>query len=164
MIPSSLIPGLRQYGTSIAMTDTVYLYTPHRSECEEYGCGPNEATGGGLDPSCAVCGGTGWVETLMPSVLKCRIRWWYGPDASFSATSNIQSGELGDIALSFNPQYQSVLEAAHANSKSYFEIDGFKAKMFSITPSRLNGAITSIDVQCNLSREDRDGKSENTDD
>jgi hypothetical protein len=163
MIPSSLIPGLRTYGTKLAQTDTVYLYTPYRAECEEYGCGPNEATGGGLDPSCAVCGGTGWTEMLMPSVLKCRTRWWYGPDASFVATSGVQSGELGDIALSLDPQYQAALEEAHSNSKSYFEVDGYKAKIFSIVPSRLNGVITSLDVQCNLSREDRDGQADNTD-
>jgi hypothetical protein len=160
MIPSSLIPGLKAYGTNLAQTDTVYLYTPYRAECEEYGCGPNEATGGGLDPSCAVCGGTGWTEVLMPSVLKCRIRWWYGPDATFSGASGMQAGELGDVALSFDTRYQATLEEAHSNSKSYIEIDGFKAKMLSITSSRLNGVITSIDVQCNLSREERDGQAD----
>lgn len=162
MIPSSLILSQRNLMT-LAMTDTVYLYTPYRSECQEYGCGPNEATGGGLDPSCAVCGGSGWVETVMPSVLKCRVRWWYGPDATYSGDSGIPAGELGDLALSFEPKYQSVIEAAHANSKSYFEVDGFKAKIFSITTSRLGGVATSLDVQCNLSREERSGQSDNQD-
>lgn len=158
MIPSFLIPGLRET-LGFAQTDTVYLYTPYRVACEESGCGPSD-TGGGLDPSCAVCGGSGWTEVVMPSVLRCRVRWWYGPDATYSATSGFPSGELGDVALDFAPQYQSVIEAAYANSKSYFEIDGFRAKMFSVAASRLGGVVTSIDVQCNLSREERSGQSD----
>src|SRR5574343_1724432 len=77
MILSSLIPGLRTNGLNLAQTDTVYLHTPYRLPCQENGCGPNEAEGGGINPACPVCGRSGWTETLMPSVLKCRVRWWY---------------------------------------------------------------------------------------
>ncbi len=164
MILSSLIPGLRTNGLNLAQTDTVYLHTPYRLPCQENGCGPNEAEGGGLNPACPVCGGAGWTETLMPSVLKCRVRWWYGPAGTYSDKSGMMPGDLGDLALSFDTRYQQVLEAAYANSKSYFEVDGFKVKMHSIVPSRLNGVVTSLDVPCNLSREVRDGQADNTDD
>lgn len=161
MIPSSLILSQRSV-VSDMQTDTVYLFVPWRTECTEPGCGPNVAQGGGLDPSCAVCNGSGWTEVIMPSVLKCRVRWWYGPDANYASQSGFPSGEMGDLALSFNPSYQSLLEAAHSNSKSYFEVDGYRAKIHSIVASRLGGVVTSLDVQCNLSREERSGQSDDS--
>ncbi len=157
MIPSSHILAVRD-SLAYVQTDQVYLFIPVRTACVEVGCGPNPATGGALDPSCAVCGGTGYTETLMPSLLRCRVKWWIGPDATYSANSGFMAGEVGDLTLSFAPMYQDVIERALANSKSYVTVDGQRAKMHTVTPARMSGVVTSLDVQCNLTREERDGQ------
>ena len=131
----------------LAATARIEAHVPAYTNCTALGCGFDDFTASGKNPSCAICRGTGRVATERIGILYGRGAWI---DATkFKFYEGMPTGEVGDVSVQCKLLYRNLIEQVYRVDGATLLIDGKHVKPIAIIPNRVE-APTSLDVRCVL--------------
>jgi len=123
------------------------------AECTAEGCGYDQFTQSGKNPTCQACNGTGMIITWSP--LEVRGRLQYYDVVKLSAAGMPPGIEIGDVVSYVSADVMNAVSELRSSAFSYAYIDGDTYRPYSIAPTgvgyadewRIEWKRTEMDVR-----------------